>query len=143
MYVNVAVIENSTQKTLSVIVRAGTSGGVEVSGPKRIPTVLRPQETFVEIPVDMKSSLAGKLTVEVVAGSAVIARQTIDVRGSYLDRIAIVGGIIFVLAVILALIVVRVRRSPDEPYTETATDADADSARYTEPSRARRRGERT
>ena len=131
-------LQNGTDKTLHVRVRTSTEGGIEVEGPNVIDVVMRPQETFVQIPVNMHSSLSGKLTVEVLAGTMVLSEQTVDVRASYLDRLAIIGGIVLALGILLAFIVRRVRAAEraelaaarvaddDERYTVDSTDTDGD-----------------
>ncbi len=128
-------ITNGTNRTLSVVLRTRTSGGVEVVGDDDVPTVLRPQETFVEIPVDMKSAISGKLRVEVLAGDLAIAHSTVEVHASYLDRLAIVGGIVLVLGIMLAFIITRVRRADrsDGP-SHRRGNADGDAPRYTDAS---------
>jgi len=102
-------IKNTTRNTLKVVVRAAASGDARVEGEPRIETVLRPQETFVQIPVDMRSALSSKLKVEVLAGEVVLARTTVQVQASYLDRIAIITGIVLLLTGLLVFIVRRVR----------------------------------
>jgi hypothetical protein len=102
-------ITNTTKNTLAVVVRATASGDARVVGPRLIKTVLRPQETFVPISVDMQSALSSKLKVEVLAGDVVLARTNVNVQASYLDRIAIIGGIVVVLGGLLIFIVRRVR----------------------------------
>ena len=47
-----------------------------------IQTTLPPQETYLEMPVDMQTGLSGKLIVEVSAGGLVLARKTVTVRAS-------------------------------------------------------------
>ena len=127
-------ITNNTQNTLSVMVRATASGGAEVAGDRLIPTVLRPRETFVPIQVDMKSQLSSKLKVEVLAGDVVLAETSVTVKASYLDRIAIIAGVVVVLGILLIFIVRRVRRFEmnDEIADEMPPDTNADSERYTE-----------
>jgi len=121
---------NGTQKTLNVVIRTTTSGGIMVKGARNINTVLRPQETFVQIPVDLKSSLSGKLTVEVAAGDLVLSRKTVDVKASYLDRLAMIGGIVILLGILLAFIVRRVRAA-EAAANKDDGDTPGTSERYT------------
>jgi hypothetical protein len=127
-------ITNTTKNTLAVVVRATASGDARVEGPRLIKTVLRPQETFVPIPVDMQSAVSSKLYVEVMAGDLVLADTTVDVQASYLDRIAIIGGIVLVLGGLLIFIVSRVRRAEAaaEGSDDTRHDARSRAERYTE-----------
>lgn len=132
-------LQNGTDKTLRVMVRTSTQGGIEVVGRSLTETTMRPQETFIQIPMDMHSALSGKLTVEVLAGTIVLAKQTVDVHASYLDRLAIIGGIVLALAILLAFIVRRVRaaeraeqaeasvRDGHERYTDASADTNRDS----------------
>jgi hypothetical protein len=139
---NVALsIQNSSNKTLTVIVVAKTSGRVRALGnPGGITVKLAPRETFVPIPIDMQDALYGKVAVQVMAGRVVVAQQTVPVRRSYLDRLALVGGVVIVLGGMLGWIVLRVRRSPDiggedgpeddvgdERYTKSHSDVPRDS----------------
>jgi hypothetical protein len=106
-------IQNSTQQTLTVYIVARADSGIEVVGNGRVATKLPPRETFVQVPVDMHSALNGHLTVEVMSGPLVISRQTVAIRRSYLDRLALIVGIVVVLGGLLAFIVRRVATSPE------------------------------
>ena len=131
-------IQNGTQETLTVYVVAKSTGGLKVVGSDRIATRLPPRETFVQIPVAMNASLGDRLTVEVVAGSLVISRQTVAVRRSYLDRVALILGIVVVLGGLLAFIVRRVATSPG--LEDDDTERSDDDARYTEDERVQDEG---
>ena len=125
-------IQNSTQETLDVYVVAESDGGVEVTGPTRILTRLPPRETFVQVPVDMHSSLNGRLEIDVVSGPLVISKQTVTVHRSYLDRLALVLGIVVALGGLLVFIVRRVAASPELDEGDSREAANG-SERYTEP----------
>jgi hypothetical protein len=99
-------IVNDTQRTLNVVVEVTSSGGLRVDGPKSIPMTLRPQETYLEVPVDLQASLSGKLTVDVTAGGVSLARKVSTVSSSYLDRVA-VGGLALTLLVGLLVFIAR------------------------------------
>jgi hypothetical protein len=122
-------IRNNSEKTLNVVVLAKTGGGLRVVGDRLIPTRLPPRETLVLIPVDLQSALRGRLTVQVMAGNVVVAKQNVTVDRSYLDRIATIGGVILVLGGMLVWIVLRVRRSPniEEPGDEPASNRTPDA----------------
>ena len=126
-------ITNTTKNTLAVVVRAAASGDAQVVGNRLIETILPPQETFVPIPVDMKSALSSKLKVEVLAGDVVLARTTVDVQASYLDRIAIIVGIVLVLGLLLVFIVRRVRSAEiaEEALARDSGSAHSRAERYT------------
>ena len=127
-------IQNSSKRTLNVVLLCKTGGGVRVVGSRLISTRLAPRETFVQIPIDMGSALYGKLTVQVMAGSVIVAKQTVDVRRSFLDRLALIGGIVVVLGGMLVWIVLRVRKAPgiDDAGLADQPDAAEQSARYTD-----------
>lgn len=116
-------IQNTSKKTMIVVVLTKTSGGIQVVGKNAVSTKLPPSDTYVQIPIDMQSALYGRLTVQVMAGSVVIAKAVIPVRRSYLDRLALIGGIVLVLGGMLLWIVLRVRRSPDVRDDEADDDA--------------------
>lgn len=101
-------ITNGTQKTLRVVVHSRAYGGVRIIGPRSIRVTLRPKENFVEIPVDMQSSLRGSVAVDVRSADLIIERKAVIVRRSYLDRLAIIGGVLLALVVLLAFIIRRV-----------------------------------
>jgi hypothetical protein len=105
-------IRNSSNKTLSVTILAKTGGGARVVSDRVIKTSLPPQETFIQIPVDLQSTLQGRLTIQVFAGPVAIAKQSATINRSYLDRLALIGGVVLVLGGMLLWIVLRVRRAP-------------------------------
>ena len=82
----------------------------------------------------MRSALSSKLKVEVLAGDVVLARTTVNVQASYLDRIAIIGGIVLILGGLLIFIVRRVRgaETADERRAYAPRDTSSDDERYTE-----------
>jgi len=104
-------IVNATDKTLDVVVTVTSSGGMRVSGSTSIPTTLRPQETYLEIPVDMQTGLSGKLNVEVSSAGLTLSRKSVTVRASYLDRLALGGAVAIALVGMLVFIVRRNRLS--------------------------------
>lgn len=101
-------LANVSGKTLRVVVRprAGSMLGART---RRIPVVLRPDDTYLTIPVDLGPALSDRLTVTVYAGDLAVAEQTVTVRASYLDRLAVVGSIVVVLAGMLLFIRRRVQ----------------------------------
>lgn len=109
-------IGNETEKTLKVTVVTKSSGGVGVTGARSFETTLPPQETFVQVPVTMTSS-SGQLEVDVMAGDLVIASRTVEVKASYLDRIAIIAMVILGLVVMLVFIRKRVGSAGDAEGT--------------------------
>ncbi len=94
-----------------MLVTVSSSGGLNVGGKTIIETVLPPQETYLKIPVDMRTALSGKLTVEVSAGGLVLERETVTVSASYLDRLVLGGAVVIALLGMLVFIVRRTRAS--------------------------------
>lgn len=101
-------VTNGSPKDLAVTVRVSASDLTLVSDAEELVT-LRPQENFHTIGVDLKSALAGTLVVEVWAGELMLASESSVVRASYLDRLAVVGGIALLLLGLLLFIRKRVR----------------------------------
>lgn len=103
-------VHNGTAKTLHVTLDATSTGEqVKLPGPESV--VLRPSDNYFTLPVDLRSAISAKLVVAVWAGGTVVASDKVTVRASYLDRLAIVGGIVALLAGLLGFIVYRVRRA--------------------------------
>ena len=90
------------------VIAATPSSHLRLVGDRSWTIELRPQENFFEVPVDLQNALAGQLTLAVMAGDLVLQEQTVTVQASYLDRLAIIGGIVLVLGVMLAFIIRRV-----------------------------------
>ena len=103
-------VVNDSDKTLTLEIRARASN-MSLPEPEPQVVIVRPQDNFVTIPVDLESSLAGALDVELVAGDLLVDETTIEVRASYLDRLVIVGGISLLLAAMLLFIRYRVRQA--------------------------------
>ncbi len=110
-------ITNSSGRSLSVVLRV-TSDNIAVGVPPLRTQVLRPAENYVTVPVDLRSSVGGSLRLQVVAGTLVIASESVEVRASYLDRLAIVGAIALLLGFMLFYIRRRVRRAEGSADSE-------------------------
>ncbi len=122
-------IRNAAERPLNVRVRARASGGARLAGARDQTMTLAPAETFTEIPVDLSQAVSGRLTVDVIAGDVVLDSKTVDIRASYLDRIATVGGIVFVLGALLAFIIRRVTTAERKDSSRDATSAYTDARR--------------
>lgn len=107
-------IVNGSQKTLAVVVKVTAGSGLRVRGETSIPMTLRPQENYLEIPVEILTSLSGRLTIDVQAGGVSLGRKNVVVKASYLDRIALGAGAVVALLVMLFLIIRRSRSDADE-----------------------------
>ncbi len=70
---------------------------------------LRPQETLHTVSVDLRSSLSGRIEMELWAGAVLLDSATTTVRASYLDRLAVIGGVALLLFALLLYIRKRVR----------------------------------
>jgi len=82
---------------------------VELEGERSSVMEVMPKDNFIELPVDLRDSLSGRLTVAVSAGGLVLASDSVTVRASYLDRLVMILGVVLVLGVLLAFIIKRVR----------------------------------
>ncbi len=103
-------INNSSDRALKVVLRL-TAENVSLRSPRLRTMTLLPAENYVTVPIDLRASTGGRLRLQVVAGTLVIASQTVDVHASYLDRLAIVGGVVMVLGAMLFYIRRRVKRA--------------------------------
>lgn len=119
-------ISNGSDIPLTVVVSAVAGGNLRVVGDGELRMNLQPQENFFEVPVTLQNALAGELTVSVRAGERLLEQQTVQVRASYLDRLALIGGIVLILGGLLAYIIRRVR------HAEARDRVQGDAGRYTE-----------
>lgn len=103
-------IDNGSEKTLLLRLVVSASGMALPDPPEPVVTA-RPQENFLTVPVDLQSSLSGRMCVRVYAGDVLVDEAVVAVRASYLDRLAIVGGIAAVLVGLLLFIRRRIRRA--------------------------------
>lgn len=126
-------ITNDSDRKLRMRLTAKTDGRMRSTGAVLTDLVVQPKDNFAEIPVDMLGVLEGSLTVRLLSGPVTIEQDTVRVRASYMDRIAIVLGIVVMLGILLVFIIRRVRSSlevpsaepSDEGYTEShSSDAD-------------------
>jgi len=113
-------IRNGSDRTLTVQLVARGEDLQVIGGTTRSVT-LKPSENFVKLPVDLRSAIQGTLSVQVVASPEVLAEQSVTVRASYLDRLAIIGGVVLVLFVLLIFIVRRVRAAEQHDSEGAAT----------------------
>jgi hypothetical protein len=132
-------ITNPTRRVLRVVFLAIDGQNVVRSGGRR-EILLRPGDTFLTLTVDLRSSISTTLKLAVRAGGTDLDSDTILIRASYLDRLAIIGGVLLLLVGLLVFIVVRVRSadntsgaSTESPSPTEVDDAALDKeARYTE-----------
>lgn len=129
-------VTNGTSKTLKVELVAEPEASLALAGPESSALVLQPRENFFEIPVDLQNSISGRLTVRLMAGPVEIDKATVVVRASYLDRLAVIGGIVLALGAVLAFIIRRVRGAEAMEMASSArrggytedTDSDEDGS---------------
>jgi len=127
-------IKNGGQASLKVLLKAIPGNGVRLAGTEEVMEItLRPQDNFFEIPVELQNILSGKLAITVSAGDVVLDESVVTVRASYLDRLAVIAGVVLLLGILLAYIIRRVRRAEarsgesidSSQYTETGTETDS------------------
>ncbi len=103
------VVRNGSDKTLSVDVVCWSQSAHFPSG-TRIRTSLRPADNYVTVPIELGSGLIyDRVHLSVVSGDVTLASTIVDVHASYLDRLALVGTVVVVLAVLLVYIRRKVR----------------------------------
>jgi hypothetical protein len=121
-------IVNGSAKELTVLLSM-RGDNLGLSGPDEELVTLSPQENFHPVGVDLQSALSGTLVVEVRADEVLLATGTSVVRASYLDRLAIVGGVTLLLLGLLLFIRRRVRAAdadtmmPGEDVSAAGEDA--------------------
>lgn len=104
------VVHNNTQLTLTVNLEATSDEEIVVAEGSRDATLtLRPNDNYSTIPVTVRPGATGDLTVKVKGGDLTLAEQTVAVRGSLLDRIVMLAGIVVVLLGLLLFVRRRVR----------------------------------
>jgi hypothetical protein len=110
-------VVNTTDRTLRVTLQATPGRSVRIEGPSSLSLTLKPGERFTEIPVELVNVLSGDLHLSLKADTVELATTTVRLRASYLDRLAVVGGILVLLAGLLVFIIRRVRaaESGDSP----------------------------
>jgi hypothetical protein len=121
-------IVNGSAKELTVVLSV-RGDGLRLSGPDEELITLSPQENFHTVGVDLQSALSGTLVVEIRAEEVLLATGTSVVRASYLDRLAIIGGVTVLLLGLLLFIRRRVRSAdadtmmPGEDVSAAGEDA--------------------
>ncbi len=114
-------IKNGSDRSLTVRLSTRPSGGVRVVGESSQSVQLPPQDTFIELPVEMPESLSGELAVSVSSGGMVLVTQVVPIRASYLDRLVMIVGVVIVLGVLMFVVARRARwtavvaEEPDTP----------------------------
>ncbi len=115
------IISNEAKTPLTLRVTAVPSREVELAGKRSSVMEVMPKDNFIEVPVELRDSLSGRLTVAVSAGGLVLASDSVTVRASYLDRLVMILGVVLVLGVLLAFIIKRVRDA-ETAGTNTSED---------------------
>jgi len=120
-------VVNSTGKHLefTILVEQLDSRG------ERITThvALEPAENFITVPVDLRNAVASRLRISVLSGDVTVAEATLDVRTSYIDRLATVGMVVLVLIVLLVVIRRRVVRADAGSIGDGVSDGDSPDER--------------
>jgi hypothetical protein len=102
-------ITNRSDKDLRVTVTADSGQLTFPRGASQV-TILRPGEGYITIPVDLGQAIAGRMTVRVMAGDRELARSSLNVKASFLDRLAIVAAIVVGLVGLLVYVRSRMKR---------------------------------
>jgi hypothetical protein len=107
------VVVNSTGKHLDVAVIVESIS--ERGGTTTRAVGLEPTQNFITVPVDLRNTIASRMRITVVAGEVPVAEAALEVRASYIDRLATVGMVILVLVALL--VVIRRRMVPADAAT--------------------------
>jgi hypothetical protein len=92
---------------LTLVQQAGRS--VRLGSPESRRVAVSPGENFIELPVELVNVLSSELQVRLLAADVELAEETVEVKASYLDRLALVAGVILLLGALLLFIIFRVR----------------------------------
>jgi hypothetical protein len=130
-------IHNGGDRILNVVLAASAPRVVVPDG-GRVPATLRPGDNYVTVPVDMGSTFSAKLRVGVTAGPLEFSHTTVEVRASYVDRLALVALVVAVLVGLLFYIRSRTRSAA---ATTGRSRTSARDGRSRPPHRPRRRSE--
>ncbi len=97
---------NDTGKPLNLTLHARSS--MVLPGSPEQHVAIQPTQNFLTIPIDLGNKLSDTLVVEVLAGDVKVTETTVRVQASYVDRLAIIGMVVLVLAGLLVFIRRRV-----------------------------------
>lgn len=98
---------NDTGKPLNLTLSATSATMLSTVGSQEV--AAQPTQNFLTLPVDLGNALSDELEVVVRAGDVTVARATVGVKASYVDRLATVAMVIAILGVLLVIIRRRVR----------------------------------
>jgi hypothetical protein len=103
-------VTNGTDKILRVRVTASSPVLTFPKGASQ-KLSLRPADNLITVPVDLGQAIEGRLTVTVYASRHKLARSSLNVRASFLDRLVIVAAIVAGLIGLLVFVRRRIRRA--------------------------------
>jgi len=116
-------IKNDSDQSLVVVLSTRPSGGVKVLGQKTQRVQLPPQDTFIQLPVEMSNSLSGEIMVTVSSGGLALVSQAVPVQASYLDRLVMIGAVVIALGVLLFIVVRKARSQEAGESGESEADS--------------------
>lgn len=102
-------ITNDSEDVLELTLLQGPGRSLRIGSPKSRRIAVSPGENFVELPVELVNVLSSRLQVSLRAADVELAEETVEVRASFLDRLALAAGVILLLGGLLAFIILRVR----------------------------------
>ncbi len=118
-------ITNPTRRVLRVVfIALDNEKVVRVGGRREL--LLRPGDTYLTLKVDLRTSLSNTLRLAVRAGGTDLDTDTVVIRASYLDRLAIIAGVLVLLGGALVFIVRRVRAADVTADTSIETPSSAE-----------------
>lgn len=99
-------VSNRTRRPMNLTLRISPRGLDTPEGSRVVE--LQPGDNYVTVPVDLRSALSGTVDIGLYADTLRIENESIVVRASYLDRIALVGAVAAILVGMLFFIKRRV-----------------------------------
>lgn len=102
-------ITSESDEVLELTLTQQAGRSIQLGSPERVRVTVSPGENFIELPVELVNVLSSELQVSLVAAEVELAEETVEVKASYLDRLALVAGVIVLLGALLLFIIFRVR----------------------------------
>lgn len=93
---------NDTGKPLKLTLHARSSAVIGDSPEQEID--IQPTQNFLTVPIDLGNTLSDTLVVEIKAGDVTVTETVVEVRASYIDRLATIGMVVLVLGGLLLYI---------------------------------------
>ncbi len=100
-------VGNATEKRLKLRLTY-SAARMQFPGGAAAEVDAKPSDTFITVPVDLRTQLSDRMTVTLLAGDLPLDSATVTIRASYLDRLVTVGIVVVLLFGMLLFIRHRV-----------------------------------